>query len=403
MVHQKVVSVDEMRGQLKSLEWAQERLAATEPLVEVPFEAGKAELRIDAWGDKDVPVTSYIEAYLQLPGGTEYQLTKQAALEIGAAVGIPRKIQLSTDPGVLVPLVNWRLQKVLDDKALKGLGRDDKVLGLTRGTVSPFSNLAILDVMVKGLEKKYGKGEILVDYKFAHDLEHTGLRLIVPGHQRVITGTTLRDHNGKVVQADDTWSAGLDLYNSLIGLQQLDISGQLFRWWCTNGCTDTLHSVGGLSRRGTTQADALDWAKGAVDEVLGGLEPMLDHIQELTAQPVTGNVRDTLEGLFSEYSIPSRDRHRVIEEMAEDSEMTAYSLMQAVTSAANADDIPDRDRRRLMRMGGGIAGTHSLRCNLGRVHRVVPEQPLEGPTPEEFYAEHGEALAAEAAAVLGGR
>ena len=57
--------------------------------------------------------------------------------------------------------------------------------------------------------------------------------------------------------------------------------------------------------------------------------------------------------------------------------MTAYSLMQAVTMAANLDGISDRDRQRLMRMGGGIAGTHSLRCNLGRVHRAVATEPTE--------------------------
>jgi hypothetical protein len=365
MVHQSSVALDDMRGQLLTLDQVRERLAETDPLSELPFEAGQAELRIDGWGAKDAPVTDYIDAYLRLPGGAEYQLTRQAALEVGAQVGIPRKVQESTDPDVLVPMVNWRLREVLDTKSLKALAHDGRVVGLTRGTVSPFSNLALLDVMVAGLERKYGEGEILADYKFHHDLEHTGLRLIVPGYRRFITGTSVDD---------DTWSTGLDFANSLVGLQQLDIHGQLFRWWCTNGCTDTIHSVGGLSRRGASQEDALTWAERTVEEVLGGLEPMLDHVQELTAQPVAGDVRDTLEGLFRDYQITSRDRSRIIETMAEDEEMTAYSLMQAVTMAANGDGVPDRDRQRLMRMGGGIAGTHSLRCNMGRVHRVVPGQ-----------------------------
>jgi hypothetical protein len=104
---------------------------------------------------------------------------------------------------------------------------------------------------------------------------------------------------------------------------------------------------------------------------------MLDHVQGLTTQPIAGNVSDTLAGLFSEHGIPQRARHRIIEAMAEDDEMTAYSLMQAVTEAANGDDVPDRERQRLMRMGGSIAGTHDVRCNLGRVHRaVVPEPEL---------------------------
>jgi hypothetical protein len=369
MVHQKSVSIEEMRSSLLTLDQVRERLSATEPLSELSFEANGADLRLEnGWAGQAVPLTGYTDAYLRLPGGTEYQLTKQAALEIGAAVGIPRRIQEDTDPSLMAPVINWRLRERLRDKELKGLAREGQVLAVTRGTVSPFSNLAMLDVMLGGLARKYGEGEILADYKFHHDLEHTGLRLIVPGQRRTITGTSV---------ADDTWSVGLDFANSMTGLRQTEIHGQLFRWWCTNGCTDTLHAVGGLSRRGTTQEDALAWAAATVEEVLGGLEPMLDHVQELTTQPIAGNVRDVLEGLFTDYGIPSRDRHRVIEEMAEDDEMTAYSMMQAVTVAANLEGIPDRDRQRLMRMGGGIASTHSERCNLGRVHRTVP-----APEPE---------------------
>lgn len=364
MVHQNSVSFDEIVGRLLPLDQVRERLATTEPLSELPFKGGAAQLRLDeGWAAEEVKPTDYTKAYLLLPGGVEYQLTRQAALEVGAQVGIPRRVQETSDPDVLVPLINSRMVSVLgDDRELKALGNENRVLAVTRGTVSPFPNLAILDIMVAGLEKKYGKGEIYADYKFSHDLEHTGLRLIVPGHQRVITGSPV---------ADDTWSAGLDFANSLIGLRQTQINGQLFRWWCTNGCTDTLHSVGGLSRRGTSYDDAMAWAAATVEEVLGGLEEMLDHVQSLTDQPIAGSVRDVLDPLFAEYGVPSRDRHRVLEEMAEDDVMTGYSLMQAITAAANGDDIPDRDRQRLMRMGGSFAATHSVRCSMGRVHRVV--------------------------------
>lgn len=364
MVHANSVSIETMRDQLKSVDWARERLAVTEPLSEISFESGNAELALNpGWAAEDIALTDYTGAFLRLPGGQEHQLTKQGALELGAHVGIPRSVQQDSDPDRMANLINWRLANGKAPKALKGLGMNDRVLAVTRGTLTPFSNLHLLDTILEGIEKKYGTGEVLVDYKFHHDLEHTGFRLIVPGQQRVITGTSV---------ADDTWSTGIDFSNSLAGLRQTEINGQLFRWWCTNGCTDTLHSVGGLSRRGTTQEDALAWAAQTVDEVLGGLESMLDHVQQLTAQPVAGDVRSVLEGLFQDYGIPSRDRHRVIEAMADDSEMTAYSLMQAVTQAANLDGVPDRDRQRLMRMGGAIAGSHSERCNMGRMHRVQP-------------------------------
>lgn len=380
MPHATSVSVEEMLPQLFTLDQVREKLAVTEPLSAVEFTAGQSEMRLEeGWSHSDVALTDYTGAYLRLAGGTEYQLTKQGALEFGAHVGIPRKVQEDSDPDIMASLVNWRLANRIPTKELKALGMQDRMMAVTRGTVTPFSNLQLLDVMEAGLKSKYGQGvDIYGDYKFHHDMEHTGLRLIVPSYQRVITDTSV---------ADDTWSVGIDFANSLIGLRQTEIKGQLFRWWCTNGCTDTLHSAGGLSRRGTTEEDALEWAASTVETVLGGLEPMLDHVQTLTAQPIAGDVRSVLEGLFQDYGVPSRDRHRVIESMAEDEEMTAYSLMQAVTQAANMDGVPDRDRQRLMRMGGSIAGSHSQRCDLGRLHRVELNESAEPLDPGLTQAE----------------
>jgi len=366
MVHANSVSIEDMRGRLLTLDTVRERLARTEPLSEVEVTGGNIQVRLEpGWGGEDVGITDYTSAYLRLNTGDEFQLTKQAALEVGAHVGIPRPVQADSDPEIMARLVNWRLRERMNERQFKALAQDDRVLALTRGTITPFSNLALLDTMLAGIQRKYGEGEVLADYKFAHTMEHTGLRLIVPGYRRVITGTAV---------ADDTWSVGLDFSNSLTGLKQLDIKGQLFRWWCTNGCTDVLHSAGGMSRRGATQVDALAWAAETVDEVLGGLEPMLDHVQGLTEQRVSGDVRDMMESLFADFSIPSRDRTRIIEAMAEDQEMTAYSVMQAVTMAANLDDLDDRDRQRLMRAGGGLAASHDQRCSLGRVHRVIQAQ-----------------------------
>lgn len=360
MVHE-AVSVEEMRSHLLTLDQVRARFAETEPLGEVTFESGTAGIRYEPdWAGTEL--TDYTGAYLQVPGGEEYQLTKQGALQIGAQVGIPRKIQEDTAPDVLSPFVNWRIHERLGNKELKALTREGRVQAITRATVSPFSNLRMLDVMLGGIENKYGEGEVLADYKFAHDLEHTGLRLIIPAFRRTITGTSV---------ADDTWSVGIDFSNSLVGLRQLNLQGYMFRWWCTNGATDIHHATGAFSRRGSTEEDALAWAAQTVDEVLGGLEPALDNVQLLTGEAVAGDVRDVLEGLFRDYGIPSRDRSRVIAAMAEDDEMTAYSLMNAITQAANLDGLDDRSRQRLMALGGHVAGSHGERCSLGKLHRVA--------------------------------
>lgn len=367
MVHANTVSLDEMRGDLLTLDQVRERLSATEPLSEVTFEVGSGTTtRIEeSWAqNKEKGLTDYVDAFVRLPakedgtGPKEYQLTKQAVLQLGAAFGYPRGLQARMPHDLLQRNINTWLASDTD-RDLKLLAKDDHGVALTRATVSPFSNLKLLDIVIAGLNKKYGEGEILADYKFSHDLEATSVRLIVPGERRIITGTPV---------ADDTWSAGIQFKNSLVGLRQTELAGYLFRFWCTNGSIDTMHDTGGYSRRGNTEEDMLAWASSQIDEVLGGLEPMLDHVQELTAQQVTGNVRQVLGDLFDNYGLPVRDRARVVGEMADTDDMTMYSLMQAITQAANLDGLAPRTVERLMRMGGHVAATHSERCNLGKVH-----------------------------------
>lgn len=361
MVHQNAVSIDEMRDKLMTIGQVRGHLGMTEPLSEVEFDASAAEVRYeDGW--KDGADTDLTSAYLRLPGGVEYQLTKQAVLEVGAHVGVPRELQKEAPPELISSFVNGMLGVRYADKDLKMLARGgNQVLAVTRATVSPFSNIRLLDTVLAGIAKRYGEGEVLADYKFHHTLENTAMRLIVPGERRVITGTGV---------PDDTWSVGIDFANSLTGTGKTDIRGYLFRWWCTNGCIDTLNATGAFSRRGSTEDDAVAWAAATVEEVLGGLEPMLDHVQELTTQPVAGDVRDTLEGLFDDNRINVRDRHRVIAEMADTEDMTGYGLLNAITVTANQDGLDHRAVDRLMGMGGGFIGSHSTRCNLGRVHRV---------------------------------
>lgn len=382
MVHANVVDFDQMRERLLPLDVVRESLATTEPLAEVDFTAGhsaSALFRKDGagllWHKRDL--TAPAPVWLNVPTGERYQLTHQAAMQLASECHVTRGYQELVTENVgsdaLEYNVNAWLQQGLGDKELKilvaGTGHDidseaeiPLARAVCRHTVSPFSNLALLEVMLSGLEVKYGKGEVLVDYKFHHDLERTAMRLIVPGYERTISGTSVHD---------DTWSLGLDYYNSLIGLKQTTLAGYLFRWWCTNGCTDVANTSGGFSRRGSTEEDALAWAQEAVDDILGGLETTFDQVQALTQQPVAGDVVTVLKGLFREYGVPKRERARIIETMADTTDLTMYELLSAVTMAANIEGLDDRDVHRLLNMGGHI--THASTGLCGNCHQLLPE------------------------------
>ena len=206
---------------------------------------------------------------------------------------------------------------------------------------------------------------MLADYKFTHNLERTNLRLIVPGQQRVISGTRV---------ADDTWSAGIQFRNSLAGPEQTQIEGYLFRWWCTNGCTDTLAEAPALNRRQTSSPeDAYEWARESVDEILGSLEGSFTAVQSTTdVQVEPDQVAAVVRDLFTEHAVPARHRERIISELADVGEdMTAYDVMNAITVAANADGVSPDATEQILRLGGHVAHVGSTdRC--GECRRILP-------------------------------
>lgn len=366
------VSIDEMRPQLLTLDTVRETLAQTEPMEEFTFSAGPGvRFRLgEGWAaesedgeeepDPYAPVDAFVCTADVEAGGKEYQLTHQAVLQAGAACGIPRGYQQRTPAALLEPHLNYWFSGGFGERDFKLLVMGGTTaLGITRATVSPWSNLRLLTSVLEGIEAKYGQGEVLADYKFHHDLERTDLRLVIPGEHRTITGTA---------EADDTWSAGIQFKNSLIGLKPTEIDGYLFRWWCTNGAIDTLATSGGFSLRGGGDPDEVfEWARKSGEEVLGGLEQSFDDVQRLTTIPVTGDATMVLRDLFAQYNIPGRERDRVIANMADTDEMTMYGLMQAVTEAANMRDLQPRAVEQLLTMGG-----HTLHAATGRCTQTHP-------------------------------
>jgi hypothetical protein len=377
MVHSNAVSLDEMAGTLLTLDEVRETLAASEPLAPHSFPTGSAVVFTLAedwhsYGDTALAGTSTVRTAI---GGTELQLTKAAVIEAGALCGVPREHQQKIPAALLAAEMNWWYQSGFGDRTFKLLTQHgDTVLGMCRDTINPFSNLALLNEALAGIERQYGTGEVLADYKFAHNLEHTGLRLIIPGQQRIISGTRV---------ADDSWSTGLYLRNSLIGLKPPELTGYLFRHWCTNGCYDTLSTVRAGRRQIREEAEAVEWMTHAVDQVLGGLEHTLDEVQALTEIPVAGDVAVVLGDLFAQHGVPRAERTRVLNDMADiGGDLTMYDVQAAMTRAANAQGLSDRSVDVLLSAGGHIAHGAGERCTSCR--RILPEgylipEPVEPP------------------------
>lgn len=362
------VTLDQMRDSLLSLDTVRDALATTEPLAEVSLPIGSTHFTLQSgWnhGVDTVEGTTPVEAYVSV-GGQDFQLSKDALLQATSKVGLQAAYVKKTPAHFIEDQLNYWYgeDRGLGDKELKLLVTRDTGAAITAASLNAFSNLRLLEESLNGIEAKFGSGEVLVDSKFHHSLARTNLRLIVPEHTFTVQDSGV---------PNDIWSMGINLQNSLTGdsSAQTSLDGYLFRWWCTNGAIDTHASSGKWSRKsgGQNAEDVYEWARAAVDEVLGGLEGAFEDIQAMTAVPIAGDVNQILTELFNSGDIPARNRQSVIANLVEDDHLTLYSLMQAITSVANADGIDPKEQSKLMRVGGGLIHSATDRCD--NCHRLL--------------------------------
>lgn len=355
------VTLNDMREKLLTLDQVNDSLAQTEPLTSIHIDnasgvkfrlAENWESVLDAKAD-----TSTVDAYMTV-GPVEYQLTKGSALQAAANVGLPGAYVRRTPGNLIEPQLDYHYTGGLGSTEFNALVVGDTLSAFTKPTIRPFSNISLLERAVDAIHSQYGADtEILADYKFSHSLAKTDIRLIVPEASRVIEDTGMTDMPSG---AQDEWCAGVAFSNSLIGKGFTSFDAQMFRWWCTNGATTTLDSVGTWSRRTNGQEDDVyAWARDAVEEVLGGMEHRFDQVQQLARTPLGGNVQDVLRQLFHDYGVPVSQRAQVMEALhGVTGEITMYHVMQALTQLANDPHLSPARADRLMRIGGALPVMH---------------------------------------------
>lgn len=377
---------------LLTLEEAREILGTTEPMGEVLFATGKDEEDLDAaapevsYGeDWVVPgVTSPTQAWLELPGGGQtFQLTFQAAQQVGSLCRINKGQQLFWPPSLLEQAVNWALAKGLKRRDIKlltaGYGTDQAgeqvplAVAQARGAVEVFSNLKLLDVVSQCLQHRYGVGEdkIRVDYKLQHDLEATAFRVIALTDLPYMP----RESDGEDM---DRWYPGVQVRTSVIGLKQTIIDGYLWFEGTTGGVVDIAHSAGGFARRGAPRGGVYEWAAESVTDVIKGLDEFAEGLQPMAKLGLGGPVSVVLEDLFAQYSIPKAQKTRITETLADEAPETIYELVVFISRAANLEGLRFTDVENMLETAGHLIHTHG-RCTpanpCGRLHPINWHEP----------------------------
>lgn len=354
------VEIKDVLDKLKTMDQVREAFAATEPLTSVPLRCGESNTKFrmnKGWNyeAEKIMADETVEVFMTV-GQNEYQLTRDALYEMTSNMGMTTAYVTKTPAALIEPHLNFWYGKGITDKDYKAFVRDGQVLAVAKSTIDPFSNLRFLDEALAAVENKYGEGEIYADYKFEHSLRQTSLRLIVPESLRTIedTGTEM-----------DSWSAGVQFRNSLIGASKTAIDGYLFRYWCSNGALDTFASTSETSwNRKAGQGDEFfEWARQTVDDVLGGLEHTLDKVQEMVYVNVDDGVIDIAKEIFKENRLSGPARDIVVENLANSQNLNMYAVMQSITAAANHPDLDPRHVDALMQAGGSMVHMSHARCN----------------------------------------
>src|ERR1700710_1912556 len=164
------VTLEDMREKLLTLDQVSASLAQTEPLASIHIDndsgvkfrlADNWESALDAKAD-----TSVVDAYMTV-AGTEYQMTKGAALQAAANVGLPG-VYVRKTPGTLIaPQLDYHYTGGLGATEYNALAVGDTISAFTKLTIRPFCNLGLLRRAVDAIQSQHSDDtEILADYKF---------------------------------------------------------------------------------------------------------------------------------------------------------------------------------------------------------------------------------------------
>lgn len=351
------VTLEQMKSHLLTEDQVMSKLAETEPL-SVEHISSDTKIKFSLapdWAEGiDALGTNAVLSGVQMRvNGTEREVTKAALFQAAAKFGLTAPYIKKIPANLTQGLLDYHYSGGMGQTELSMFTVNDRISAFTRPTLTPFSNLQLAEKTIEGIRQRHGSDlPIFADYKFHNDLQDTNVRFIIPTTDFVVEGGNMPD---VPTGGSDVWLSGVHLRNSAVGKGQTSLESYMFRWWCTNGATTQLTDVGTWSRRvNGQQDDVYEWAREQVDEILGGMEERFTEVQALTRLNVAGNTGDILREIFSRYEVPVSQRDTIMARLLETENLTMYAIMNAITQVANEQDLEDRRRDRLMRIGGAI-------------------------------------------------
>lgn len=298
--------------------------------------------------------------------GSTYLMTKSAALAVSHAVGLPDGYVAKT-PGALIQshLNYWASHA--PDVSFKFLTQVQDgvpvVRALARESLVPFSNVDLIQTVSTRLAAALGCGtdDLMVDFKSHHDLARTITRLVVPTEVMAKSFEVVR----KGESAEDEWSPGVQIVNSITGAVPTQVSGYQFDWSDEAGILPH-HSVAQWNRKSMGQefSALAEFMEVGTDDIFASFDHEWDVLGGTVSEKIKpDNLSLVLADTFLTYNVPMKARTGVMESLLTNGDLSFYGLVNAVSEQANTPEMPTLTVSKIMGIAGALATDVSHRCD----------------------------------------
>lgn len=293
-------------------------------------------------------------------GSSPYILTRDALLEATTLVGLTKAYVEKTPANLIEPHLNYHFSSKEGEVKLLTSPKANVVFAITKGSITPFSNLTLLDRAVAGLVEGLGVSEadVYADVRVAHDLRLTRFRLLAVGGKKTFIDS-------------QEWYLGVQVQNSIVGEKATSIRGYLTPA-AGNGQVSTHADSGNWNRRTGGQGDDVyNWASESVASILKDLPHELEAIQQISEEPVKMTLPETIADVFTAYKVPTEVREPIIQRLTEQEPdpLTMFHMMTAISEVAKDSGLAENTVNTLMEIAGDLPLANSERCS--SCHRLA--------------------------------
>jgi hypothetical protein len=329
-------------GDLKLLDREQVTriLAPTENLNFTTIKPG-AGTKILFRGDKDHPIMEI--------AGQPHEMDVDALETIAGCIGLQKGYTKKCPMNILVPALDYWYNDGLT-KPIRVVTSDGVVLKTTTDRVKshPVSNERLLTAA----ENAIGKENIAGYHKVSSSLDFTTMSLVT---------------NKSFQPVDkDTLFGGIQIRNSILGKETVEVSPYVFRQWCTNGAI-TSESLGRFTRKRRDDDGIGDWMSEIIEGASGSLDHEFERIRQLTQVSVKGHLAEVLNGIRHDHGIPKKVMEDIQDEATAANAQTMYDVWNAITRVAtHSDSLTAMSATRLQGIAGHVAKQNEVCPNCFR-------------------------------------